>query len=1318
MGPRTIDRLLSNLSRSLASGGDPQTLAQRGLSALTEALGAQGAWLRLRVNGLGLRAAVGVEPLGEARLTPQEAEALSSGQVLAYRLPEEATGPASRRWSELGYRGLVLAPLRGDRALLGTLGLLFAEAIPAEGVAALEEVLPLFSLILQRAHAEAELERRQSLLEALHRLDRAMLEGKCLTEITHIGAEEACQLLGAKAVTVSLVEGSHRRLVAAAGPEVEPFVGQSAPLEESPHAQAWRSGEPVVLAEIPSEGVPRWLLALAPLGNALVLPLKPDGSTLGFLGLYGLSDPRAALPLARALAAQLSLALLRELDREALLQRAKEQEVLLRALEVLGEARSPEEVARLLVELAPELVQAEWAAVLLLEGGVLRVVAASGMLAETVGQRLPPDRGVSWVALREGTQVVADAANDPRIYNLPGSRARPSGGGVVARLPGPHGEALGVLIAARNAPSYTPQEARLVEALAQAGSTALERARHDLEARLLLEGALLAAREDDPETLAQGFAQLLAQAVGGGRAAVWAHPEGQKPWRLLGMSGLGDEIEPFRQTRFDPESEAWAGWVQAQQRVLVVEDTARPPLSPGPVEAAALQAYAVQSILGVPIGFFGVAYAEPGSQGKAFAPYEVALAERLGGMLAGALERHRMALAEHRVRSALERLAGVPPGDLEALVRALGESLGVRWAFLDRLLSPDRALAVAAHGGEPFEYPLESTPCADVFAGRFCEYRQGITAIFPQDRLAAEMRAEAYLGVPLQGMGGRVLGILVAMHDAPLPEGEEALRREILLAYAQRAVLELQQREGLARLEATARAHGLLRPAHTAQEVYEVAVEAALQETRATTAILSLYREGGDYLEVVAAAGYLAAAARGRRMERGVGLAWRVLEGGEPLYLEDASQAPEALFFSGRPSRAAYLGVPLRDTEGRVLGVLSADTAEQGGGLLPEDRHLLLALAEAAGAAIARLEALRKAQGEAERFRALAEFSARLEALEDPEAILEEAMEALWRISRFQVALFSEVTPEGLWTRMVTGEPPEAWLTQARQESYPPSRGLMGQALLTGEAIYAPSYPDHPLALPERVALGLKSAAHMPVGLFGRTVGVLSLLDFRQAYREDPLPLLGFVAHRLERALEKAQTLQQLRQTREEALKGLGVALEYRDLETAGHTERVTALALHLAEELRLGEPALTELRLGAYLHDLGKLAIPDPILKKPGKLSPEEWERMKAHTILGEEMAQRLGFLPPATLEVIRHHHERWDGTGYPDGLAGEAIPLLARIFTLADVYDALTSERPYKPAWSREEALAEIERQAGHQFDPELARAFVRRLREGYGG
>ena len=179
---------------------------------------------------------------------------------------------------------------------------------------------------------------------------------------------------------------------------------------------------------------------------------------------------------------------------------------------------------------------------------------------------------------------------------------------------------------------------------------------------------------------------------------------------------------------------------------------------------------------------------------------------------------------------------------------------------------------------------------------------------------------------------------------------------------------------------------------------------------------------------------------------------------------------------------------------------------------------------------------------------------------------------------------------------------------------------------------------------------------------------------------------------------------------RENAIHALGLALEYRDDDTKGHTDRVTRLALQTASEMGLAEADIAALRWGAYLHDIGKIAIPDAILHKPGKLDEAEWQAMKTHTTVGHTFADRLSFLPPEALEVVRHHHERWDGRGYPAGLAGEAIPLLARVFTVVDVYDALTSERPYKRAWTHGEAMVEIYRSAGTQFDPAVVDAFAR--------
>ncbi|GGK39856.1 hypothetical protein GCM10008955_37110 [Deinococcus malanensis] len=190
--------------------------------------------------------------------------------------------------------------------------------------------------------------------------------------------------------------------------------------------------------------------------------------------------------------------------------------------------------------------------------------------------------------------------------------------------------------------------------------------------------------------------------------------------------------------------------------------------------------------------------------------------------------------------------------------------------------------------------------------------------------------------------------------------------------------------------------------------------------------------------------------------------------------------------------------------------------------------------------------------------------------------------------------------------------------------------------------------------------------------------------------------------------LQEAYT--HLQATLEGGLLGLGLALEARDLETAGHTQRVVELSIGLGQALGLPESQLAELRHGAYLHDIGKLTILDSVLMKPGKLDAQEWALMQTHAVAGHEIASRIPTLSPGALQVIRHHHERWDGSGYPDRLAGAEIPLLARIFAVCDVYDALTGERSYKRAWTHQDAMAELLAQRGRQFDPLVVVAFTR--------
>ncbi|MBI4410483.1 MAG: tetratricopeptide repeat protein [Gemmatimonadetes bacterium] len=195
--------------------------------------------------------------------------------------------------------------------------------------------------------------------------------------------------------------------------------------------------------------------------------------------------------------------------------------------------------------------------------------------------------------------------------------------------------------------------------------------------------------------------------------------------------------------------------------------------------------------------------------------------------------------------------------------------------------------------------------------------------------------------------------------------------------------------------------------------------------------------------------------------------------------------------------------------------------------------------------------------------------------------------------------------------------------------------------------------------------------------------------------------------------LDLDSRLDRLEETYLRVTRAWGESIESKDRYTAGHCQRVADFACMLAEAAGFEGRDLNWLRMGGFLHDVGKTAVPEEVLNKPGALTAEEWAIMKSHTVVGDQIVAELNF-PWDIRPVVRNHHERWDGTGYPDGLAGEAIPLTARILCVADVYDALTSTRSYRPALPQSEALRIMERDAGRILDPELFRVFRQLLTE----
>ena len=253
-------------------------------------------------------------------------------------------------------------------------------------------------------------------------------------------------------------------------------------------------------------------------------------------------------------------------------------------------------------------------------------------------------------------------------------------------------------------------------------------------------------------------------------------------------------------------------------------------------------------------------------------------------------------------------------------------------------------------------------------------------------------------------------------------------------------------------------------------------------------------------------------------------------------------------------------------------------------------------------------------------------------------------------------------------------------------------------------------------------ARGLRSLLYVPVLVAEESVGafIVGSVGAVHVFTETDVELCRALSHEIGLALANARLYQSLQRSHEEleasydaTLEGWSLAMEMRDDETKGHALRVSTLSVELAGRMGMSAAEQVHVRRGALLHDIGKMAVPDAILHKPGPLTPEEWAVMRRHPEYGRDFLRKIAYLAPA-LDIPYCHHERWDGTGYPRGLRGERIPLAARVFAVVDAYDALTSDRSYRPAWSEERTLDYIEAHSGRHFDSGVVEAFVARRRQ----
>jgi len=285
--------------------------------------------------------------------------------------------------------------------------------------------------------------------------------------------------------------------------------------------------------------------------------------------------------------------------------------------------------------------------------------------------------------------------------------------------------------------------------------------------------------------------------------------------------------------------------------------------------------------------------------------------------------------------------------------------------------------------------------------------------------------------------------------------------------------------------------------------------------------------------------------------------------------------------------------------------------------------------------------------------------------------------------------------------------------------------GPTGTAIREGRCITCQDIATDPRMVPwkeQALRRGYLSSAAVPFRRNGRVVGALSVYAGQShgfdAENEELLEQIGqdisFAIDSIDHETERLRAEKELADAYDTTLEGWARALELRDKETEGHSRRVTETTLTVGRAMGFDEEELVHIRRGSLLHDIGKMGIPDDILRKEGPLTDEERKVVVKHPTTAHDMLKPISYLEKA-MEIPYCHHEKWDGTGYPRGLRGEKIPLAARIFAVVDVWDALSSDRPYRSAWSRKKVVRYLIDESGTHFDPQVVRTFLQMMENG---
>jgi PAS domain S-box-containing protein/putative nucleotidyltransferase with HDIG domain len=553
------------------------------------------------------------------------------------------------------------------------------------------------------------------------------------------------------------------------------------------------------------------------------------------------------------------------------------------------------------------------------------------------------------------------------------------------------------------------------------------------------------------------------------------------------------------------------------------------------------------------------------------------------------------------------------------------------------------------------------------------------------------------------------------------PQGKTLYYDGIIEDITERKQAEQALRQRLVELQVIQTVSAALRTAQTLNVALPIWLDQTLAALNTDAGAICMYHPSDDSLHTAQARGWFQGFGDSP-IKPGQGIIGTVFQSGEAYHSPEFARDPLV-----RPSRRGQIPsgwggvcVPIRTAES-AIGVLivSVPPPRQ---ITPEQMQLLASLAEMAGTALHRIRLHEETLRRLDNLQALRSIDEAITSSFDLQVTLNVLLAHLNARLGVDASTVFLLHPHLRTLEYAAGR---GFRTRAiERHSIRLGEGYTSRVVLERKTIAIHSLPErsdfHRAALLADEAF--KAYYGVPLIAKGQVKGVLEI--FHRAPLAPDAEWLNFLetlAGQAAIAIDSAQLFGNLQKVNlelslayDDTIEGWSRALDLRDKETEGHTIRVTDTTVRLARVLGVSEDELVHVRRGCLLHDIGKMGVPDDILHKPGPLTDEEWEIMRKHPVYAYEMLSSIVYLHPA-LDIPYSHHEKWDGSGYPRGLKGEQIPMVARIFAAVDVWDALTSDRPYRKAWTKQEALEYIRQQSGAHFDPRVVDAFLREVTEG---